>query len=174
MSTQSRDGLTGTQVMVNRGGPESETGTLLAIRNDVLVLRPRKGPNIYYNLEHVKSVTRLKKAAQSSAGNGNFPPWLTFRQVLAAFTNRYVQINRGGPEKVDGTITMVTPYTVTLIRGKEIIRLPIHHIRTVNALGANSNNGKSSQNQNGSQSRNGSQSKNNSQQRSSSQRKESG
>ena len=134
----------GMEVRVNRGGPESVTGTLLASLNDVLVLKLPNGTIVYFNLEHVKSVTPLANNAgrngqnrpPAGAAHAMFPPWLTFRGVLESFRHRFVQINQGGPEKVEGILAGVGGGTVTLISGKEVIRIAIHHIRSVNLLTA--------------------------------------
>jgi len=147
LSIQPHSGLAGVEVRVNRGGPESVTGTLVAVMNDVLAVKPPTGPVIYFNLEHVKSVTPLanadRKRTRAGLASAVFPPWLTFRQVLSMLSHRYVQINRGGPEKVEGVIAGVTDNTVTLVSGKEVVRIAIHHIRTVNLLASPPKGGKS-------------------------------
>jgi len=132
----------GMEVRINRGGPESVTGTLVASLNDVLVLKLPNGTLVYFNLEHVKSVTPLANNAgrngqnRTGAAHPMFPPWLIFREVLESFRHRFVQINQGGPEKVEGILAGVGGGAVTLISGKEVIRIAIHHIRSVNLLTA--------------------------------------
>lgn len=133
----------GMEVRVNRGGPESVTGTLVASLNDVLVLKLPNGTLVYFNLEHVKSVTPLasngkngQNRPRAGAMHAMFPPWLTFRGVLESFRHRFVQINQGGPEKVEGILAGVGGGTVTLVSGKEVIRIAIHHIRSVHLLTA--------------------------------------
>ncbi|HEY8529332.1 MAG TPA: spore coat protein [Paenibacillaceae bacterium] len=145
MSIQTHGGLEGMEVRVNRGGPESVTGTLVASLNDVLVLKLPNGTVVYFNLEHVKSVTPLVNQNRTRAGavHALFPPWLTFRGVLESFGHRFVQINQGGPEKVEGILAGVTGNAVTLVSGKEVIRIAIHHIRSVNLLTAQRKNGTS-------------------------------
>jgi spore coat protein B len=64
--------------------------------------------------------------------------------VLRRLTKHFVQINQGGPEKVTGFIVEVGSDTLLLVSGKEVIRIPLFHIRTVSlAQRSGSKNGSS-------------------------------
>ena len=53
--------LVGKTIKVDRGGPESRIGKLMAVLDDHLVLLTKDDGVIYYNTHHVKSVTENSK-----------------------------------------------------------------------------------------------------------------
>nr|MBU6863886.1 hypothetical protein [Streptococcus oralis] len=53
--------LIGSFVRVNRGGPESQKGTIVAVCSDYFVLKNEKGELYYYQIRHLKSVTKNAK-----------------------------------------------------------------------------------------------------------------
>ena len=50
--------LIGSFVRVNRGGPESQKGTIISVCQDYFVLKNEKGELYYYQLKHLKSITK--------------------------------------------------------------------------------------------------------------------
>lgn len=126
--------LVGKEVRINKGGPESKVGILLAVKTDYLALLTKEDGVVYYPLQHIKSVTT------SSEGGGNpleddpddfFIKADTFQKLLEKTELKSVQINRGGPEKVEGVVCRVTDKTIILIHNKEIIRVSIFHIKNI-------------------------------------------
>jgi len=120
--------LAGRSVKINRGGPDAMNGRLLAVRSNYLVLKTKKGV-VYINADHVKSIT---EAAGGSGGrSASYVIADSFHGVLRQLRNQFVQINQGGPEKVEGFIADVTGDTLLLVAGREVIRIPLFHIRSV-------------------------------------------
>ncbi|XEC93462.1 hypothetical protein AB6A23_19125 [Paenibacillus tarimensis] len=125
----------GHKVKINRGGPESITGVLLAVRCDYLVVKTKEGI-VYVNSDHVKSVTDLG-AASRSTGHSRFINAFDFKGVLRHLQYHFVQINWGGPEKIAGFVANVGINSLILLdKKKDITEIPLFHIKTVLATGA--------------------------------------
>ncbi len=151
--------LIGRNVKINRGGPDALTGRLLAVRSNYLVLQTRNGI-VYINAEHVKSIT------EAAGGTGGRTAMYimadSFNGVLRQLRQQFVQINQGGPEKVEGFVAEVSHDTLLLVSNKEAIRIPLFHIRSVslaqqkgnksggnNRSGGNNNGGNNANNRSG-------------------------
>ncbi|MBB6733671.1 hypothetical protein [Cohnella zeiphila] len=132
--------LIGYHVKINRGGPDMVEGTLLAIPSDYLVLNTKDG-TIYVNSAHVKSMTEVSKSA--STGNRStarsFLSASSFHSLLSRLRHQFIQINRGGPEKIDGFLADVNTDSLLVVMNREVVRIPVYHIKTVNASGKNKN-----------------------------------
>lgn len=164
--------LIGRQVKINRGGPDSVEGMLLAVNGEVLVVESM-GVIVYVNGRHVKSITEGtskgasggRSGGKSGSGGGRsghrtgrsrvHPSFITsssFNSVLSNMRQQFVQINRGGPEKLEGFLADTNNDFILLIVGREFVRIPIFHIKTVNRSGSQSGgskNNKSSGNKSG-------------------------
>ena len=126
----------GKNVKINRGGPESIVGKLIAVHADYIVLRTNNG-FIYVNAAHIKSITEGKGSHSVGRSMGRPAGYImaySFNDVLRRLQKQFVQINQGGPEKVTGFIVEVGPDTLLLVSGKEVIRIPLFHIRTVSPV----------------------------------------
>ncbi|PEM31727.1 spore coat protein [Bacillus wiedmannii] len=125
--------LIGSYVRVNRGGPESQKGTIVSLGVDYFGLENEKGENHYYQLRHLKSITQNTK----DGGVGDFE-WVEediaedFEMLLQSFKYRWVKINRGGPEKIEGILQDVSGGYVTLIIKEEVVLIALSHIKSVN------------------------------------------
>ncbi len=124
--------LEGMQVQINLKGPEAKSGLLLSVKNDHLVLQT-ENEVIYYNLDHVKSVTKNTKLNSNSSldlkeafVNGD-----SFEDVLASMPYKWVKINRGGPEHVEGVLSKFKDDQIILIKDRELIHLSLFHIKSV-------------------------------------------
>ena len=62
--------LIGSFVRVNRGGPESQRGTIISVCPDYFVLQNEKGELYYYQLSHLKSITKVQKNVDQVIANG--------------------------------------------------------------------------------------------------------
>jgi len=122
----------GKTIKINRGGPESIVGKLIAVHADYIVLLTKDGV-VYVNTHHIKSITEGKtnQSIGRTIGRTGYIVAHSFHDVLRRLTKHFVQINQGGPEKVTGFIVEVGPDTLLLVSGKEVIRIPLFHIRTV-------------------------------------------
>ncbi|WP_436865105.1 spore coat protein [Bacillus fungorum] len=124
--------LIGSFVRVNRGGPESQKGTIVAVCSDYFVLKNEKGEIYYYQTCHLKSITKNAKNCKVDDCR-----WLEceceddFEKLLQSFKYRWVKINRGGPEKVEGILQDVSCEFVKLIVKEEVILVAISHIKSV-------------------------------------------
>ncbi|EEK80762.1 hypothetical protein [Bacillus cereus] len=125
--------LIGSYVRVNRGGPESQKGTIVSLGADYFGLENEKGENHYYQLRHLKSITQNTK----DGGIGDFE-WAEedieedFETLLQSFKYRWVKINRGGPEKIEGILQDASGGYVTLIIKEEVVLIALSHIKSVN------------------------------------------
>lgn len=63
--------LIGSFVRVNRGGPESQKGTIVAVCSDYFVLKNEKGELYYYQIRHLKSITKNAKDCKADDWNVN-------------------------------------------------------------------------------------------------------
>ncbi|KAB2445725.1 spore coat protein [Bacillus luti] len=125
--------LIGSYVRVNRGGPESQKGTIVSLGADYFGLENEKGESHYYQLSHLKSITQNTK----DGGIGDFE-WAEediaedFETLLQGFKYRWVKINRGGPEKIEGILQDASGGYVTLIIKEEVVLIALSHIKSVN------------------------------------------
>jgi hypothetical protein len=123
----------GKNVRINRGGPESVMGQLIAVQSDYIVLRTKDG-FVYVNAAHIKSITEGKSTRTSgrTAGrSGGYIAAASFNDLLRRLRQQFVQINQGGPEKVTGFVAEVGSEALLLVSGRDVIRIPLFHIRTV-------------------------------------------
>lgn len=136
MSTISSDllyGLIGESVRVNRGGPESQKGTVVAVYADHFILLSENRTFYYYQFQHLKSIT--KNAKDVAADLGALPTFAEgedFQGLLQNLKYRWVKINRGGPEKIEGILQDVSSEYVTLIVKEEVVQIPHFHIKSMN------------------------------------------
>ncbi|MGO4543362.1 DUF2642 domain-containing protein [Paenibacillus sp. 2TAB23] len=149
--------LVGKNVKINRGGPDSIQGKLLAVKSDYLVVNTREGV-VYVARSHVKSITEVacdKNGGNKSGGNKsgghksghrdpNFIKANNFRGVIRALNQTFVQINWGGPERVEGFLAQVNNNSVLLVSGKEAIQIQIDHIKTIKELNCGRSGGNNS------------------------------
>ncbi|WP_219838579.1 hypothetical protein [Paenibacillus sp. R14(2021)] len=124
----------GMNVKINRGGPESLEGKLVSVQRGYVVLKTTGGL-VYINASHVKSVTDLAGNTSKSGGNTQVIVAGSFVGVLRQLTQKFVQINWGGPEKIEGFITQVGNESLLLVVGQELVTIPLYHIKTVKTAG---------------------------------------
>jgi spore coat protein B len=127
--------LVGKTIKVDRGGPESRIGKLMAVLDDHLVLLTKDDGVIYYNTHHVKSVTENSKDTMDLGievpENFEFKSASNFQGLLDSLKFQWVRINRGGPEKLEGVISEINKDFVSLISKEEVVRVSMWHIRNI-------------------------------------------
>ena len=106
------DFLIGKMVTIYRGGPESRTGKLLDVQSDYMTLYTPNKPVIYYQFEHVKSISEDIKSnsTQHLLGDQEKVDYISkknFNGLLSKLVNETIQINQGGPERRHGTLLAV-------------------------------------------------------------------
>ena len=125
--------LIGSYVRVNRGGPESQKGIIVSVCADYFVLQNEKGEYHYYQLRHLKSITKnTKDGGIGDSGWSEEDSAEDFETLLQGFKYRWVKINRGGPEKIEGILQDVSCDYVTLIIKEEVVLIALSHIKSVN------------------------------------------
>ncbi|MFC4306213.1 hypothetical protein [Cohnella boryungensis] len=167
--------LVGRSIRVNRGGHDSVAGILVAIPGDYLVIHS-DSVMVYVNGTHVKSITEGSRSGGHSGGKSGGSGGRTggsrthgvhkshisapsFQSLLSRLRHKHIQINRGGHEKLDGFLAEISSDNVLLIVDRELVRIPIFHIKNVGVSKKN-NNKSSNQNKNQSGSKNQSGGKN--------------
>jgi spore coat protein B len=131
--------LVGKIVRIDRGGPESRVGRLLAVKPDHLVIYCEGEGIVYYKNDHIKSISidereNIKRLNQE---NMFIPPFLDFDDfttVLKNMTYRWVQINRGGPERLEGVLTDANDERILLVVKDEIVSVFNFHVRNISYL----------------------------------------
>lgn len=144
--------LVGRQVKINRGGPDMVEGRLVAIPADYLVVSTNDGI-IYVNAAHVKSITETGQTGGTAGNRSRSTSFITassFSSLLSKLRHQFVQINRGGPEKIDGFLAEINSDSLLVVVNREIIRIPVFHIKTVNVSGKGNNKNGSGNNKSGS------------------------
>lgn len=137
-------------VRINRGGPESRTGTLIAVTEDYLVLSNKKDGVIYYNLDHIKSVSlKANKGKNKNKNDGgedtasntgtegenaeeqDFIEEDRLDHLFKKMKFTLVTINRGGPESVEGVLVDTNNDLLTLVVGVEVVRISKFHVNSI-------------------------------------------
>jgi hypothetical protein len=139
--------LIGRHVKINRGGPDVVEGLLIAVPSDYLVLASAEGI-VYVNGGHVKSITEGSKSIRRSRSH-RYIAASSFKSLLNKLSHQFIQINRGGPEKVEGFLAEISSQFLLVIAGREFVRVPIFHIKTVNVTTHGHKSGKSGGNKSG-------------------------
>ncbi|WP_066363149.1 hypothetical protein, partial [Neobacillus drentensis] len=125
----------GKVIKVDRGGPESKIGMLMDASDDLMVLLTEDDGLVYYNMKHIKSFTdnikgQMKLNIQVPK-DFKFIKAANFKELLDSLKLKWIKINRGGPEKLEGVLTEVENDSVFLINNQEIIRISLLHIRSI-------------------------------------------
>ncbi|WP_046181411.1 hypothetical protein [Domibacillus tundrae] len=125
----------GKVVKVNRGGPDSRIGQLLAVQDDYFVLLTKEDGVLYYKGQHVKSITdNTKNGLEFNLlvpRNFTYISGKVFTEVMNNLKYKWVIINRGGPEKHEGILDDCNDDYVTIICNEEVIRVSTFHIKNI-------------------------------------------
>jgi spore coat protein B len=122
-------------VKVDRGGPESRIGKMLAVDEDCITLLTEDEGIVYYKTHHIKSLTA--NAKNELEYNVEIPEdfeykkGANFKSVLEELKYHWIKINRGGPETLEGVLDDINEDYVTIVANEEVIRLSMFHIRNV-------------------------------------------
>ena len=125
----------GKVIKVDRGGPESKIGMLMDASDDLIVLLTEDDGLVYYNSKHIKSFSDNIKGSMKLSievpKDFKFIKAANFKELLDSLKFKWIKINRGGPEKLEGVLTEVENDSVFLINNQEIVRLSLLHIRSI-------------------------------------------
>jgi spore coat protein B len=127
--------LVGRRVRIDRGGPESRSGRLISVKPDHAVVYVEGEGILYYKNSHIKSISLDARDYSDLNTLYDIPSSYldveTFDDVLRNLKYHWVQINRGGPEKVEGVLSDSYADRVLLIVNNEIITILKYHIRNI-------------------------------------------
>lgn len=125
----------GKVVKVDRGGPESRVGRIIAVKNDYFAMLTEEEGLIFYQHHHVKSVTRNTskefKFQSSFLDNFKFKAPIDFRCVLDSLIDFKVKINRGGKESMEGILNEANDDFVGMLTNEEVVHMSLFHIRNI-------------------------------------------
>ena len=135
MSSEMMKALVNKTIKINRGGPESKSGKLLAVNDDYLVLYTEEDGVVYFKNQHIKSISENVKGGKNVDSNMlytlNYMTPNNFNGLITDLKYQWVKINRGGPEKVEGVLYEINGDYVTVISNEEIVRMAMYHVRSI-------------------------------------------
>jgi spore coat protein B len=152
----------GKTIRVDRGGPESRIGKLLAVFEDYFVLLTENDGVVYYKTNHVRSITESSKDAMKLGlnipDNLDYKSAENFHKLLESIRFQWVRINRdGGQESLEGVLSDSNKHYASLIVQDEVVRFSMKHIRNIsyglmverigNSGGSSSNNSNNNSNE---------------------------
>ncbi|MEH7483793.1 hypothetical protein V7157_22545, partial [Neobacillus drentensis] len=122
-------------IKVDRGGPESKIGMLMDASEDYLCLLTEDDGIVYHKTKHIKSFTdNLKEQFKFDVDvpkDFEFKKAKNFNDLLNSLVYRWVYINRGSTETVEGVLCEVKNDLVHLVNNGELIRIAMSHIKNV-------------------------------------------
>jgi spore coat protein B len=152
--------LTDETIQINQGGPQSKHGKLVAVFDDFLVLFTEDDSLVYFNIEHVKSVSKHNQNNQNDENINKteliIPEWVCadlFQDVFKYFSHQWVSINRGGPDAMEGVLVENAGGHYTLVNNQEVMRIHPYHIQSI-SVGPKGHLKQQNNNQNGNQDEN--------------------
>lgn len=130
--------MVGSVVNVNQGGPEFKTGRVINVADDYMILLTEDDGIVFYHTVHVKSVSE-RNSAQSDAESDFFIDYHYFDNIDAKkfydlfdyFAYKWISINRGGPEALEGVLVQEEGEHYTLVNNNEVIRVYPYHIKSI-------------------------------------------
>jgi spore coat protein B len=138
-------------VQINQGGPEKKAGQLLDVlgssESAYLVLLSEDDGVVYINVEHVKSISEYQNDNDNNNNNNNNknqmnnqfatnqePTYMkskNFNNLFTHLSHKWVSINGGGPEAVEGVLVQSRNGTFTLVQDNQVLRLQPRHVKTI-------------------------------------------
>lgn len=135
--------LEGKYVQINQGGPESKKGQVLSVIDDYIVLFTEDDGVVYFNVQHIKSIAENN---QNNANNGNnandqmtqtavpeFENVESFHDLFGRMAHKWIAINRGGPEAMEGILVESAGGHYTLVNNQEVMRINPYHIKSISS-----------------------------------------
>jgi spore coat protein B len=128
-------------IQINQGGSESKKGLVLEVSDDYIVLFTEDDGVVYFNTQHVKSICEsdnnedendndvekeVKKPMEFLKGD-------CFHKLFSGLQHKWVSINRGGPEAIEGVLVEVSDGHFTLVSNEEVLRLHPFHIKSLSS-----------------------------------------
>lgn len=134
--------LEGKYVQINQGGPESKKGLVLGNVEDFIVIFTEDDGVVYFNVQHIKSIAENNQNNQNQ-NNGNVQMTQTvvpdyeqvnsFHELFGRMAHKWIAINRGGPEAMEGILVENAGGHYTLINNQEVMRINPYHIKSISS-----------------------------------------
>lgn len=153
--------LGGKYIQINQGGPESKTGLVVNVIDDYIVLLTDDDGIVYFNVDHVKSIYEYNNNNNNDQSQNNqqnqseviipsYDEGRNFSDLFGHMTHKWVSINRGGPEAIEGVLVESSGGHYTLVSNEEVLRINPYHIRSISSgsKGSLNNNNQNNDNQN--------------------------
>ncbi|WP_051633761.1 hypothetical protein, partial [Bacillus sp. UNC41MFS5] len=125
----------GRVIKIDRGGPESKIGMLMDASDEFLAILTEDDGLVYYNTNHIKSFTdNLKEKMQFDLDVPQDFPFIkadNFHELLGLMKYKWIKINRGGPETLEGVLMKLDNESIYLVNGQEIVRSSMFHIKSI-------------------------------------------
>ncbi|SMQ79122.1 spore coat protein B [Bacillus sp. OV166] len=135
MDREMMEQFVGKIIKVDRGGPESRSGKLLAVFDDFFAILTEHDGVVYYKTNHVRSITESSKDDMKFGlkvpNKFDINTAENFVKLLRKIRFQWVKINRGGPESFEGVLSDVNKHFASLIVKEEVVRVSMKHIRNI-------------------------------------------
>ncbi|MDZ5671398.1 spore coat protein CotH [Bacillus stercoris] len=119
-------------VQFNQGGPESKKGRLVWLGDDYAALHTNEDGVVYFAIHHIKSISKhepdLKTEEQTPEGVLEADE---LSEVFKSLTHKWVSINRGGPEAIEGILVDNADGHYTLVKNQEVLLIYPFHIKSI-------------------------------------------
>jgi spore coat protein B len=128
--------LEGKFVQINQGGPESKKGQVLGVIEDFIALFTQDDGVVYFNVQHIKSIAELNQQnanAQTQTVVPEFEHVSSFHELFGRMAHKWIAINRGGPEAMEGILVENAGGHYTLINNQEVMRINPYHIKSISS-----------------------------------------
>ena len=139
MAEYNLSNLIGQKIQLDRGGPESRVGLVLAVGDDFLVLSTINEGIVYYYVDHIKSITLVKNDFSQDVikpiSRVNYVSSGNMKNVFESMKYNRIQINRGGPESVKGVLTEIYDDYITIVLKDEVLLILFSHIKSCSFSG---------------------------------------
>ncbi|MEK4379810.1 spore coat protein CotH [Bacillus sp. FSL R5-0434] len=129
-------------VQLNQGGPESKKGSLVWLGDDYAALDTNEDGVVYFNIHHIKSISKHESALNKEGHTPSVLEADNLKEVFKSLTHKWVSINRGGPEAIEGILVDNADGHYTLVKNQEVLRIYPFHIKSISLGPKGSNNQK--------------------------------
>ncbi|PLS03809.1 spore coat protein CotH [Bacillus halotolerans] len=129
-------------VQLNQGGPESKKGSLVWLGDDYAALDTNEDGVVYFNIHHIKSISKHESALNKEGHTPSVLEADNLNEVFKSLTHKWVSINRGGPEAIEGILVDNADGHYTLVKNQEVLRIYPFHIKSISLGPKGSNNQK--------------------------------
>lgn len=117
---------------INLGGPESKRGMVLAVSGSYIALFTEDDGVVYYNIHHIKSISGTNQHNHDEGSR--IPEFIEaddFHELFGKMSHKWVSINRGGPQAIEGVLVQGMGGHYTIVNNDEVLRINPYHIKNI-------------------------------------------